>query len=84
MQQDVVHRLRSPLCGVDEDTQVLPARFLADEFGKDLRPQRRFRGVLDRAGRGDGAIAHRASSFRLSRITASSPSVLTQPLRALG
>ena len=78
MQQHVVERLAAGAGGLDEHREVLARGLLADEFGEGLRAKAGLRRILLAADGGDGAglVAHPgafcASSFRLSRITASS------------
>ena len=78
VQQHVVQRLAAGAGGLDEHREVLARGLLADELGEGLRAQAGLRRILLAADGGDGAglVAHPgafcASSFRLSRITASS------------
>ena len=58
VQQHVVHRLRPPPCGMDEDAQVFAAGLLPDELRQHLRPQRRFGGVLRHTRGGERVVAH--------------------------
>ena len=76
VQQDMVQRLAARLGRLDENRQVFPRCLLTGEVGQRLRPQRGLGGVIRLPGGGDFAIfAHPnalcASSFRLSRISAS-------------
>ena len=85
VQQHMVHRLAAALGRLDEGAEVFAAGLLADELGQRLRPQTGFGGVFLDAERRYRAVfvaipgitisciaAHLASSFRLSRMTASS------------
>ena len=78
VQQHVVQRLAAGAGGLDEHREVLARGLLADEFGEGLGAKVGLRRILLAADGGDGAglVAHPgafcASSFRLSRITASS------------
>jgi hypothetical protein len=78
VEQHMVERLAAGAGGLNEHRQVLARGLLADEFGESLGTQVGLGRILLATNRGDGAglVAHPgafcASSFRLSRITASS------------
>ena len=78
MQQHVVQRLAARPGRLDEYRQIFPRRLLADKLGEGLGAQAGLRRILLAANGGNraGLVAQPgafcASSFRLSRITASS------------
>src|ERR1019366_3533846 len=87
VQQYMVERLAAGAGGLDENREVFAGGLLADELGERLRPQRCLGGVLGGARGGDRAVAHRARSLRLSRISASSAALsprrsMTRPTAA--
>ena len=71
-EQHVIERLGPRFGGVDEDAQVLAYPVLADELVEPRRPEAGLGGVagLD-LGRHHPVLAHRPSSLRLPRISAS-------------
>ena len=86
VQQDMIQRLAAGFRRLDEDRQILAGGLLAGEVGQGLRPERCLGGVFRLAGGGYCRVvvthpaALCASSFRLSRIRASS--VAASPRRS--
>ena len=78
MQQHMVERLGPRAGRVDKDAEIVAQGALADELGERLRPEAALGGVLlarpraHRALLARSKLAHRASSFRPSRTSASS------------
>ncbi len=65
VQQHMVQSFAAGTGRFDEDGEVLPAAFLADEVGQDLRAEACFGRILDRADGGDGALLYFLRGGRL-------------------